>query len=230
MGEMAQDGAKRQELAQQYGALQGKIDSTKEALKNNPPKNIGEMMTSMVTLAAQEQALAAINAKAAELKSYVVHGAQTICEHGTRSARLIVPISHGVYLRNKAQLNRWDYMPTINVNCMGNCVAGYMDICEEQEAKKTEKKTFGESFFSFIDSIFTSKEKKESAKSAQREKAASSVQSCTYDPITTWLDTKEDVLIEGRQALLNTSYVICAKGGKVIIVDDGQIDREQNSE
>ena len=51
-------------------------------------------------------------------------------------------MSHGVYLREKAQLNKMDCLPGKNVMSMGVCSAGYSSICAEQENAKNEKKSF----------------------------------------------------------------------------------------
>ncbi|HIT87821.1 MAG TPA: DUF4280 domain-containing protein [Candidatus Coprocola pullicola] len=207
MGEMAQQAANFQQLVSGCECMQSAAQIMGDMLGGGI---VGEAMQQ----AAQQCALTAINAMAASIKSYVVHGAYTVCEHGSRKARLIVPISHGVYLRGKAQLNKGDYLPGKNVTPMGVCTAGYSNICAEQEQAKNEKKSFS---FSFM-----SKSEKNAAKEAQINRATSSVTICTYMPLTAWLETKEDVFVDGKEALLNTSYLICTKGGKVTILDDGQ--------
>ncbi len=200
MGEMAQQAANLQQFATG-------IQSATQVMG-------GIMGGGIMQQAAQMCALTAINAMAASMKSYVVHGAYTVCECGSRPARLIVPMSHGVYLRGKAQLNKLDCLPGKNVMSMGVCTAGYSSICEEQENAKNEKKSFSLSFMKSGE--------KQKAKEAQINRATSSVTLCTYIPLTAWLETKEDVFVDGKEALLNTSYLICRKGGKVTILDDGQ--------
>lgn len=206
MGEMAQQAANMQQF------------TTGVQTAASAAQAMGSMMGGIagqaVQQAAQMCALTAINAMAASMKSYVVHGAYTICEYGSRPARLIVPMSHGVYLRGKAQLNKLDCLPGKNVTPMGVCTAGYSNICAEQENAKNEKKSFSISFMGGG--------KKQKAKEEQIKRATSSVTVCTYMPLTAWLETKEDVLIDGKEALLNQSYLICRKGGKVTILDDGQ--------
>ncbi len=200
MGEMAQQAANMQQFA-------AGIQTASQVMG-------GIMGGGAIQQAAQMCALAAINAMAASMKSYVVHGAYTICEYGSRPARLIVPMSHGVYLREKAQLNKMDCLPGKNVMSMGVCSAGYSSICAEQENAKNEKKSFSGGFMKSGE--------KQKAKEAQINRATSSVTICTYMPLTAWLETKEDVFVDGKEALLNTSYLICRKGGKVTILDDGQ--------
>ena len=69
---------------------------------------------------------------------------------------------------------------------------------------------------------FISDSEKEASKEELINKATSSATLCTYFPLTPWLETKEDVFVDGVEALLSTSYLICMKGGKVKITNDGQ--------
>ncbi|WP_110955869.1 DUF4280 domain-containing protein [Anaerosinus massiliensis] len=104
-------------------------------------------------------------------KSYVVHGAQTSCSNGSGPSLLVVPNSHGVYLKGQAQLNINDCKPNTNILPFGTC-----------------KKLKG-----------------------------------PCSPGTgPWIGGKEDVLIEGAPALLNTCCNACAIGGMITITDDGQ--------
>lgn len=53
--------------------------------------------------------------------SYVVMGAITECTWGTKESRLILPLSHGVYINGKAQLNIMDFKPFYNILPFGKC-------------------------------------------------------------------------------------------------------------
>lgn len=53
--------------------------------------------------------------------SYVVMGATTECTWGSTDSKLIVPFSHGVYIKGKAQLNIMDFKPVINILPFGLC-------------------------------------------------------------------------------------------------------------
>lgn len=53
--------------------------------------------------------------------SYVVNGAMTECTWGTMGSRLILPVSHGVFIKGKAQLNIMDFIPFYNVLPFGMC-------------------------------------------------------------------------------------------------------------
>lgn len=52
---------------------------------------------------------------------YVVHGAKVLCSMGSREARLVTPMDHGVLLGNTPQLVADDSASLTNVMCFGNC-------------------------------------------------------------------------------------------------------------
>ncbi len=56
-------------------------------------------------------------------ESYVVRGAKTRCSQGSEPSRLNLPQCHGVYLREKPQLNIMDFQPMINIRPFGYCRA-----------------------------------------------------------------------------------------------------------
>lgn len=58
---------------------------------------------------------------AVENPCYVVHGAKLLCSMGSRDARLVVPIDHGVLLRNKPAMLAEDSLALSNIMCFGNC-------------------------------------------------------------------------------------------------------------
>ncbi|CAM3599522.1 DUF4280 domain-containing protein [Marinicrinis lubricantis] len=54
-------------------------------------------------------------------QSYVVAGAVLTCNCGTMRTRLTMPLSHGVYIKEKAQMNVMDYKPNVNIMPFGLC-------------------------------------------------------------------------------------------------------------
>ena len=59
--------------------------------------------------------------KGAEQRSYVVAGAKLSCSQGDQISILAMPQSHGVYVKNKAQMNTMDYKPYVNIQPFGLC-------------------------------------------------------------------------------------------------------------
>lgn len=195
-----------------------------------------------------------------QTNGYVVHGAKIMCfsndkvdgdglpvPNCTRDARLIVPLSHGVYLKKKAQLNIKDCKPMINVQSCGVCISGSAALNEDKEKENAEKEALeeeeesGGGFFGFIkkaakavkdtavavkDLFFPSEE----AKEKEEEIVQESVQDCEPEIINEeegWqYDGDMDIrlLIEGEQALICTAFLKCQKGGTIRIIDDGQKD------
>ncbi|WP_081667088.1 DUF4280 domain-containing protein [Paenibacillus pinihumi] len=77
-----------------------------------------------------------INESGGEDDSYVVAGAILSCSSGTQLNRLKLPSSHGVYVKDKPQMNVKDSVLNVNVMPFGRCFspinpavqAGEMDI------------------------------------------------------------------------------------------------------
>ncbi|MED4351068.1 DUF4280 domain-containing protein [Schinkia azotoformans] len=59
--------------------------------------------------------------KGTEKKSYVVAGATLSCTQGDQMSRLTMPVSHGVYVKEKAQMNVMDFKPSVNIQPFGLC-------------------------------------------------------------------------------------------------------------
>lgn len=59
--------------------------------------------------------------KGGDQRSYVVAGAKLSCSQGDQTSILKMPVSHGVYTKNKAQMNTMDYKPNINIQPFGLC-------------------------------------------------------------------------------------------------------------
>ncbi|MCL1935162.1 MAG: DUF4280 domain-containing protein [Defluviitaleaceae bacterium] len=56
-----------------------------------------------------------------DLSEYVVNGATTKCTLGTAKSKLLMPMSHGVFLKDKPQCNVGDRIPIKNILPFGNC-------------------------------------------------------------------------------------------------------------
>ncbi|MEK3786504.1 PAAR-like protein [Paenibacillus sp. FSL K6-1230] len=64
---------------------------------------------------------------------YVVAGAILSCSFGTQPTRLKRPLSHGVYIKGKAQMNVGDCEPGVNISGFGRC------WCKANPAVKASK-------------------------------------------------------------------------------------------
>jgi len=156
--------------------------------------------------------------------SYVVHGALTQCPYGTRPSRLTAATSHGVYLRKQPQLNKTDCVCGINIHPMGICTAPTPPPPQPPEPAKQNK-----SFWMKVKDLFFGKSNINSNTAATQEPAMPTL--CVPQIGTQWQNIKPDVLIDGGEALLSTSFLVCAKsGGKIVIVDDGQFQEDRMGE
>ena len=157
-------------------------------------------------------------AKVEERSHYICHGAKTSCNMGTREARLIVKKSHGVYIKKRAQLNKEDFISNVNIMPMGICKCS-SNPNNKQDDVKNEEDTPEEKIDAMIGDIvevFTETD----ADRAEDELAQSSL--CTPMINMPWQGTKDNLIIGGKETLLDTSVINCAYGGKITITFDGQ--------
>jgi len=159
--------------------------------------------------------------------SYVVHGAKIKCTKGDRWARLILPKSHGVFLRGKAQMHKQDYIPIINVQSMGICSASIPS--EDEEIEEIEEESGGGFFqaagdaigatWSSFTGLFRSDDDEDDSIDIDLS-AAGSI--CKPEIVQPWIYTNEKVFVDTEEALLSCSVLTCLNGGKITILDDGQ--------
>lgn len=150
-----------------------------------------------------------------EDESYVVAGAILSCTWGTKRTRLTMPVSHGVYVKDKAQMNIKDFVPNVNIMPFGRCNSlSNPAVIAELEKEAKEKAAEGVSEMSAAG--------KEKGGPPSFEDGAHVAVPC--QPIITmeWLNGKEDTLVEREPALLNISTNACLHCGTITIDDDGQ--------
>ena len=113
--------------------------------------------------------------------AYVVRGAEIVCDKGTDTKRINLPVSHGVYSKGNPIINKSDNVVGQNISefgiCRGNCPSSGGN-------EKTKK--------------------------------------CQIMILNKWMNTKEDTLVEGAPALTTDSILICAYGGVIRFITDGQ--------
>lgn len=155
--------------------------------------------------------------------TYVVHGATMICSFGSREARLVVPLSHGEFINNRAQMHQSDCVPEVNIKCFGNCTSpnnpNVKKSAEEALDKfNNRKKTLWEK----VISIFSKPEKTK----ISDEFLSQTIGACEpcFAGDMKWLKCREENLIEDEPTLLCTSGITCMYGGLITILKDGQIE------
>ena len=88
--------------------------------QNQISERAGSRANSDVALAMQMADKVAAD-DAPDRPCYVVHGAKLLCSMGSREARLVVPMDHGILLKNHPQMTADDSISLTNVMCFGNC-------------------------------------------------------------------------------------------------------------
>jgi hypothetical protein len=162
--------------------------------------------------------------------TYVVHGAKIKCTKGDRWARLILPKSHGVFLKGKAQMHKQDYVPIVNVQPMGICSASIPtdeedieDIDEEAESGgffQAAGDAIAATWRSFT-GLFRGDDDEEDDDDLDVDlSSAGSI--CKPEIVRPWIYTNEKVFVDTEEALLSCSVLTCLNGGKITILDDGQ--------
>lgn len=157
---------------------------------------------------------------AADLKdTYVVHCADTVCSMGMRPSKIVLRKSHGVYLKNQAQMTVKDQQSEANVICFGGCYsAENPNTAKEAEKIAADvKKDTGQSFERQVKDIFT-------VEGNGGGKMMQCVGECTPDIVSAqWDKEKEDVSVEpGQNALLGEATLTCKYGGIIKITEAGQ--------
>ena len=143
--------------------------------------------------------------------TFVVHGAKIRCPFGSREGYLIVPESHGVMLKSKAQLHKKDRRVRVNINSMGICSApGAVSASGGQEVRSVGR--------IIVDTVFN--------RNSNQSTPVGTQDTCICEPqiFMDWQNTMPEVLIDGEEALLNISTIQCMRDSAAIItiVDDGQ--------
>jgi hypothetical protein len=72
----------------------------------------------------------------------------------------------------------------------------------------------------FVTDVFKPNKAKNDKK--RKEDIENAAELCVPVIAMEWELTKEDCLVDEKEALLSNSVLVCAKGGTISIVDDGQ--------
>lgn len=152
-------------------------------------------------------------------ETYVVHGAKICCSCGSRPSRLVVQVSHGVFIHDMPQLNITDSIPIQNIQVFGICRNPNNPAVKAEAQKivdniKNRKKGFMDKVLDF----FSKKPELEVNDDLIKKCAAL----CTPVINIKWIKGKEDMLIDGEPALLSKCKISCIYGGEIKIIDDGQ--------
>lgn len=172
-----------------------------------------------------------VAAKAAEqFPCYVVHGAKVLCSMGSREARLVTPMDHGVLLGNTPQLIANDSASLTNVMCFGNCYSvenpkmaqAAVDATNQYNQRKAQ------GFWGRLKARFGIKPKVVTEVSEELQQLCI----CECEPLfaegALWEEEYERCQILDQKTLLQPATLVCEHGGVIRIADNGQ--KEQNGQ
>ena len=152
-------------------------------------------------------------------KSYIVHTAAIKCSFARHESYVVVPISHGEFIHGIPQLNVGDSKPNINVRSFGICKSPQNESVQENAKKIANAvKNRPKSFTEKVMDLFSKKPSEDVGKELMEE----CVGACTLKIFTEWIDGKEDVLIDGKQALLGRCKLKCLYDGEIEFLTSGQ--------
>lgn len=166
-------------------------------------------------IAEQKLAMAqALGEMSGDNPRYVVHGARLVCLYGTREARLVVPLDHGVCINSHPQLIIKDRKSLVNIKSFGNCTS--INNSNMEAAAADAVRAFN------VDnpkSIFSKDEP-----DISDELKNLCICECIPDLSESlkWSDGNEKHGINGETTLTQNAKIVCAHGGIIRIYRDGQ--------
>lgn len=163
-------------------------------------------------------------------KTYILHTAMVTCDkaytnEAINPSYIVLPKSHGETIHGQPMLTVADYIADVNVLNFGICRSPQNPSVQEAARKIIEE--VQEETDSWIDKvlgIFVDKSKKKVSTSETESLAAYCAGVCTPKFYKRWIDGKEDVLIDGKPALIGACTLCCAYGGTITIQTSGQME------
>ncbi|MBU3133969.1 DUF4280 domain-containing protein [Clostridium gasigenes] len=154
-------------------------------------------------------------------KSYILHTAVIICSCAIHESYVVLPISHGELIHGNYQLNVGDSKPEINIRSFGICNSPKNPAV--QDAAKKIMKDIKERPKSFMDKVMDLFSKEPSYEVSD-DLVSKCVGKCIPQIFTEWIDGKEDVLVDGKPALLGKCTLECSYGGHITLYTSGQME------
>ncbi len=201
------------------------VDRAKEITGNDDNEGSDEEEAEELTPEEQEAAEKAEAERMEQLqKEYIVNAAVIKCDNSPNMSYAIIPVSHGEYIQGKAQLNIEDCKPNTNIVSFKTCQSTENPKVREAAKKVLEQaqdRTKG--FMDRVMDLFA-KPKEINVDEIDDElvKQCAAECECWFDGDATWIDGKEDVLIDGKPALLGKCSAMCGYGGNITFYTSGQ--------
>lgn len=163
-------------------------------------------------------------------KTYILHTAMVTCDkaytnEAINPSYIVLPVSHGETIHGQPMLTVEDYQADVNVLNFGICRSTYNPSVQEAARKiirEVQEET--DSWLDKVLNVFVDKSKTEVSTDEVNSLAAHCAGVCR--PIFTdgWIGGKQDVLIDGKPALIGACTLCCQYGGTVTIQTSGQME------
>lgn len=155
--------------------------------------------------------------------TYIVHCAQIVCDMGMRPSYLVLKRSHGVYIKNMAQITIKDCSAVDNIIPFGGCMSpeNPMTLAAAQEITKQVYEETGMDYQENAADLFM-------AETEDGKTVMQCLGECMPIIVSVeWDKEKEDVYVEpGKKALIGAAALVCKYGGIIKIIDPGQPESE----
>lgn len=205
--------------------VDGKINGTIDTVKNCIDR-IDELHETEEEKDAKEEAKKAEEAEKNRLenlqKQYIVNAAMIECSCSPNRSYLVIPVSHGQYINDIAQLNVGDCVPDTNIISFKVCQSPQNPSVQEaakEVLKKAQDRKKG--FFDRVMDLF-GKPKEVGKIDEELLRQCAGVCKCAIDGALEWIDGEETVIVDGKPALLGRCTTMCVFGGSIKFYTCGQ--------
>lgn len=178
---------------------------------------------------AKDEAAKAEQAKQAEKdrlenlkKQYIVNAAIIECSCSPDRSYVVIPVSHGQYINDIAQLNVKDCVPDTNIISFKVCQSPSNPSVQEaakEVLKKAQDRKKG--FFDRVMDLFGAAKEVDKIDD-ELVKQCAGVCKCAIDGDLSWIDGEETVIVDGKPALLGRCTTMCVFGGTIKFYTCGQ--------
>ncbi len=205
----------KEELSEDAQKRKDQIES-RQGSRANVDVALAMQIADQMTAEAMEEAV--------KYPCYVVHGAKMTCSMGSREARLVLPMDHGVLLNKKPQMTAADKASLTNVMCFGNCFSVENPKMEQAAIDATNKynQEKGETWWGQVKSFFGVKPKVVTSVSKElQELCICECEPCILEE-SFWDEGYDGSVIGGKKTLIQPNVLVCEHGGVIRIIDNGQ--------
>lgn len=150
--------------------------------------------------------------------TYIVHNADISCNLGLRMSKLVLRQSHGVFLKEQAQVTAKDCVGKTNIIDFCGCISADNPLTQKKahEISDKVKSNTGEDFDSEVEDIFCNG-------TVGSVKTMSCAGECIPDIVSSgWDEVKDNVFTDGQNPVRGIATLKCRWGGVITIELTGQ--------